>query len=51
MYQSKVCVQEFWYFMPGLDIQPEQSEDDNPASKKAVAGCDTASNILFFSID
>ena len=25
MYQSKVCVQEFWYCVPGLDIQPELS--------------------------
>ena len=41
MYRSKVCIQEFWYFVPGLDIQPEQSENDNPARKKAVAGCKT----------
>ena len=27
--------------VPGLDIQPELSEIDNPASKKAVAGCKT----------
>ena len=40
MYQSKVCVQEFWYLVPGLDIQPEQSENDNPALKKAVACCE-----------
>ena len=26
MYLSKVCVQEFWYFVSGLDIQLEQSE-------------------------
>ena len=25
MYQSKVCVQEFWYCLGGLDIQPELS--------------------------
>ena len=25
MYLSKVWVQEFWYIVPGLDIQPEQS--------------------------
>ena len=41
MYRSKVCVQEFWYFVPGLDIQPEQSENDSPARKKAVAGRET----------
>ena len=35
MYQSKVCIQEFWYIMSGLDIQPEQSKNDNPASKKS----------------
>ena len=38
MYRSKVCVQEFWYFVPDLDIRPEQSENDNSAVKKAVAG-------------
>ena len=53
MYWSKVCVQDFWYFVPGLDIQPEQSENDNPACKKS---CDRllntpTSNILFFSVD
>ena len=41
MYRPKVCVQEFWYFVHGLDIQLEQSENDNPARKKAVAGCET----------
>ena len=39
MYQSKVCVQEFWYFVPGLDIQPEKSKNNNPPCKKAVTGC------------
>ena len=35
MYQSKVCVQEFWYFVPGLDIQPEQSKQSVfPTEKK-----------------
>ena len=48
MYQPKVCVQEFWYFVPGLDIQHEQPENDNPACNKAVAGC--ASNIKWFSL-
>ena len=31
---SKVCVQEFWYIMSGLDIQPGQS--NNPARKKVL---------------
>ena len=26
MYRSKVCIQEFWYFVSGLDIQLEKSE-------------------------
>ena len=34
MYRSKVCVQEFWYFVPGLDIQLEQSENNSPICKK-----------------
>ena len=37
MYQSKVCVQEFWYFVSGLDIQLEQSNYNSPARKKI--GC------------
>ena len=24
MYQLKVCVQEFWFIVTGVDIQPEQ---------------------------
>ena len=36
MYGSKVCVQDFWYFVSGLDIQLEQSENHNPACKKTV---------------
>ena len=40
MYLSKVFVQEFWYFMSGLDIQPEQSENYNPAGKEWVPGCE-----------
>ena len=41
MYRSKVCVQEFWCIVSGLDIQPEQSDYDNPArkKKKAVPKC------------
>ena len=37
MYQPKVCVQEFSYFMSGLDNQFEQSVDDSPVCKKI--GC------------
>ena len=48
MYQSKVCVQEFWYFVPGLDIQHEQSENDNPALKKVVTCCETRQVIYHF---
>ena len=40
MYSSKVCVQEFWFFVPGFDIQPEQSENNNPALKNAIEGCE-----------
>ena len=36
MYRSKVCVQEFLYCVPGLDIQPELSKIDNPALKKQL---------------
>ena len=34
MYRSKVCVQEFSYFVSGLDIQLEKSE----YAKNSVAG-------------
>ena len=34
MYWSKVCVQEFSFFVSGLDIQLEQSEYDSPVCKK-----------------
>ena len=37
MYRSKVCVQEFSYFVTGLDIQLEKSEYDSPVRKKI--GC------------
>ena len=46
MYQSKVCVQDFGYFVPGLDIQPEQSENDNSSLKKQVAGCKAGQHIF-----
>ena len=39
---SKVCIQKFWYFLSGLDIQLEQSKNDIVATilyaKKSVAG-------------
>ena len=35
--------------MSGLDIQPEQSDNDNPACTKAVPGCDTLRVISRFS--
>ena len=38
MYWSKVCVQEFSYFVPGLDILLEKFEYDSPVRKKLVAG-------------
>ena len=34
MYRSKVCAQEFSYFVSGLDIQLEQSENNSPLRKK-----------------
>ena len=34
MYRSKVCVQEFSYFVSGLDIQLEKSEYYSPVRKK-----------------
>ena len=46
IYRRKVCVQEFLYFVPGLDIQPEQSKTDNPARNNAVAGCETLRLLL-----
>ena len=39
MYQSKVCFQEFSYFVSGLDIQLEQSENDSPV-------CSAKKNLL-----
>ena len=53
MYRSTVWVQEFWYIVSGgsgLDIQPEQSENDNPARKKKlfqVAKNDDSCTLLF----
>ena len=53
MYWSKVCVQEFWYWLPSLDIQPELSEIDNSAPKKAVrnSSSNMTIHIPFFSCD
>ena len=50
IYQSKVCVQEFWYIVSGLDIQLEKSEYYSPVCKKI--GCrwrNTTSHKQFFS--
>ena len=40
----------FWYFVSGLDIQLEQSENDNPVhtQKKKVAGCKIRQDIYCF---
>ena len=49
MYLSKVCVQEFTYFVSGLDIQLEQSKYYSPVCKKN--GCrwqNMTSHIPFF---
>ena len=34
MYQAKVCVQEFSYFVSGLDIQLQQFKNKSPVCKK-----------------
>ena len=34
IHRWKVCVQEFWYFVSGLDIQLEQSKDNCPVPTK-----------------
>ena len=50
MYRSKVCVQEFSYFVSGLDIQLEKSEYDSPVRKKICCRWrNTTSHIPFFS--
>ena len=48
MYWSKVCVQEFWYLVSGLDIQPEKSQYDSPEWKKTVAGGEIRQVIYWF---
>ena len=51
MYRSKVCDQEFWYIMSGLDIQPEKSEYDSPVRKKVSCRWrNTTSHIPFFGV-
>ena len=48
-YQSKDCVQGFTYFVSGLDIQLQQSENNSPVRK--TNGCrwrNTTSHIPFF---
>ena len=38
--RQKNCCQEFWYILPDVEIQLEQSYNDNPACKKnLVQGC------------
>ena len=50
MDQSKVCVQELLYFVSGLDIRLEQSENNSPISKKIDCKWrNTTSHIPFFS--
>ena len=51
MYRSKVCVQQFKYFVSALDIQLEQSEIDDPVRKKIGCNLRNATNqIPFFSV-
>ena len=47
-----VCIQDFWYFVSGLDIPPKQSLNNNPACKKR--GCrlqQEVINLFFLQID
>ena len=48
MYRSKVYVQEILYFVSSLDIQLEQSKNDNPVRKKSVTGCEIKRVIYCF---
>ena len=51
MYRSKVCDQEFWYFVSGLGIQVEQPENDNSAPKKIGSRLqDLTTDIRFLGI-
>ena len=50
VYRSKVCVQEFSYFVSGLKMELEKSEYFSPVRKKI--GCrwrNTTSHVQFFS--
>ena len=47
MYPSKVCIQEFWYIVSGLDIQLEQSQNEVLFAKKSVAGRDVVQPPVF----
>ena len=50
MYRSKVCVQEFSYFVSGLDIQVEKSEYYSPVRQKiSCRWWNMRSHIPFFS--
>ena len=49
MHWSKVCAQEFWYFVSGLDVQLEQSKNYNPVYRDCRLQ-NTKSHILFFSV-
>ena len=50
MYRSKVCVQEFSYFVSGLDTHVEKSEYDSPVRKKiSCRWRNMTSHISFFS--
>ena len=51
MYQSKVYVQGFLYFVPGLDIQPELSKNDNLQAKSGCRLLNSLTNIQFYSSD
>ena len=49
-YEMCQCIQEFWYIMSGLDIQPDQSENENPARKKSDSRLrETTIHVPFFS--
>ena len=38
---AQLCFQEIWYTFSGLNIQLQQSWNDNPACKKILQGCKT----------
>ena len=53
MYWSKVCSQEFRYILSELEIQLEQSKNEDPAPKKSVQVCETerVSYTVFVFVD